>query len=231
MVDTLDVCADVKSISGTQSITERISVLETLSATSTQARKTHETALDKLTQVIDKLDDKVDSAAKPQWNTMAAWAGVVVVFIGMIGGSILGSMISNQTRIENVITSHLEQYRENYAKAAGNDGKHAEKMMNIEQVVERLREQNRKDLATVILTERRDQDINTDARSLMHKDLREDIAATTYRLDERMQRELNDRVNPLSHRLDALENRANERFQWLEERLYEKLQLDAVKNK
>ena len=48
MADTVDVCADIKETSGSKSIGERLSVLETLSATSAQSMKSNENSLEKV---------------------------------------------------------------------------------------------------------------------------------------------------------------------------------------
>ena len=103
MADTIDVCADIKDSAGSMSIGERMSVAETLQATTKQSLIANETHLEKMSQVIAKLDEKLDEAKKPQWNTLASWAGVIILFIGMLGGSVLSSVISNQNRIESVV--------------------------------------------------------------------------------------------------------------------------------
>jgi hypothetical protein len=103
--DVLDTRAYVKGGAVDRGITERISVLETLQATTSQSLRSNASALNRLGEAIEKVDEKLDTVGKPQWNTLASWAGVIIVFIGMIDGSVLGNVISNQSRIESLLTN------------------------------------------------------------------------------------------------------------------------------
>ena len=221
--DILDTRAYVKSGAVDRGITERISVLETLQATTSQSLRSNASALNRLGEAIEKVDEKLDTVGKPQWNTLASWAGVIIVFIGMIGGSVLGNVISNQSRIESLLTNHVQHYQSYIASTAEIDGRQSQKIDNIELVIERLRDTHVKDFDLLNANARRNYDANTTSHTNMHKDFRDEVMAASERLDTRMQRELNDRVNPLASRIDAIEERATQRFNWLEERLYDKL--------
>jgi len=163
---------------------------------------------------------------KTQWNTLASWAGVILIFVGMVGGSVLSSVISNQNRIEDLLTAHLDRYQEYIYKTSNVDGSQNERLDNIEKVVERLRNQTQTNFELLNENFKRETDMNNEQHMQMQREIREDVSEASSMLDTRLQRELNDRVNPLSDRLDMIEKRATERFNWLEERLFEKISKD-----
>jgi len=199
------------------SIKSRISVLETLQVTSNQSIMALNDNISKLESTIVKLGDRLMEVGKPQWNALASWAGVIVVFIGLIGGSVIGSIISNQTRLESVITEHLKDYNARSLIAANIDGRQTEKITALEKAIIVLAEAHKKDF-DLLLEELKDiRSENVAQHEIMRKDQAEYTRENSDRLDERMQRELTDRTKPLSDRIDRLEKMAVDRLNRLEE--------------
>jgi len=179
-----------------ESPSERISVLESLQKQSLQTADRFDASITKLQISLDKMFDKLSDVGKPQWNTMAAWAGVIIIFIGMVGGSVIGNVISNQTRMENISVKQMERYNDYVYRTAEKDGSQTEKIAALER-------------SLLLLTDIHKQDMNiyrTDHAELK-KESKEDVASASALLDQRLQRELNDRVSPVEKKLDILEQR------------------------
>jgi len=179
-----------------ESSSERISVLESLQKQSLQTADRFDASITKLQISLDKMFDKLSDVGKPQWNTMAAWAGVIIIFIGMVGGSVIGNVISNQTRMENISVKQMERYNDYVYRTAEKDGSQTEKIAALER-------------SLLLLTDIHKQDMNIyrTAHAELKKESKEDVASASALLDQRLQRELNDRVSPVEKKLDILEQR------------------------
>ena len=171
---------------------ERISVLESLQTQTTQIAIDTNRSVVALRSGIESLSNKMADIGKPQWSALATWAGVIVLFISMVGGSVIGNIISNQDRLENFVIKHADYI----LLTAEKDGRQSEKLSSLEQSIILLNTKHEKDA-----------DITREAHSQLINVIAKDIEKAALDLDNRMQRELDDNTNPINQRLDAIEER------------------------
>lgn len=174
----------------------RISVLETLQEQTELTGARFERSFIKIQTSLDRMADRLSEVGKPQWNTLASWAAVVIIFIGLVGGSVIGNVISNQDRIEKAMLEHHNIYHRYIYKTANEDGRQTEKISSLERA-----------LALLYETQKKDMDIYRESHATLKEDLQKDIANESENLDIRMQRELNDRLGPVEKKLDIIEER------------------------
>jgi hypothetical protein len=149
-----------------------------------------------LQDTVNKLSDKLLEVGKPPWNTLAVWAMVILVFVGMVGGSIINNIISNQNRIESLLVRTTMRLNETQTHGASIDSENSVKINALEKTLLSLGSLHSGDMR-----------IYREDHKQLQETLRLEISRVTNELDVRIQREMNDRILPVDRKLEALERR------------------------
>ena len=184
---------------------ERLSVLESLQRQTAQTATRFERSIASLAAGIEKMSDKISDAAKPQWSTLASWAGVIIVFLSLVGGSVISNLSSNQDRIEVAVLKNLENFNAYMVKTAETDGRQTEKISAIEKTLLLITEIHKRDMEIYRSEHESLQKENREAHATLRQEIRQEDIETNERLDNRIQREIKDNVIPIKERLEMLE--------------------------